>query len=309
MFTAMVWLLAAVSPQAAEDTVKPVEVTSPGSEPRQALRYHFQAGQFLHYEVLSKISMKSQYQQTVETVRNETQSWKQFRVITVDDQGMALLEPVVDRALATIQYNDDSPIKWDSQESIDKDPNQVRDIRQTIGKPITRIQVNAQGQIQKVTLLDGAPAKLAGADAKDARQNFLVTMPVEPVGVGATWKEQFYVTVTAQGLPPQRVSLQRQYQLTKLDGNVATISLKTQLLQVVNNPQIHLQLLNMTPTGEIEFDLAKGHLLSQRISDSDQIVGALGPQSVVQSTMDFVESWRPSPAGIQPAKLDTSTQR
>lgn len=309
LLTAILLFTGTYVSHAADMPVKPLVVSTPGSEPRQQLRYQFQPGQFVHYEVVSKTSMKSQFQQQVETVQNEAQSWKQFRVISVDEQGIALLEPVIDRTKMSVQYNDDAPIKWDSQDPAENDPSQFREIRQTIGKPVARIQVTPNGQMQKVTILDGAPTRLAGAEASDARLNFLVPLPQELVGVGATWKEQFQVSVTSQGLPPQKVTLQRQYQLIKLTGNVATISLKTQVLQPIDNPQIQLQLLNLTPTGLIEFDVAQGHLLSQKIGDSDQIVGALGPQAVINSTMETTETWQPGPAGVRPARLETTTTK
>jgi len=309
-FLAAILVLAGTcATQGADATVKPLVVTTPGNEPRQQLRYQFQPGQFVHYEVVSKTTMRSQFQQQVETVQNEAQSWKQFRVISVDEQGMALLEPVVDRTKMSVQYNEDAPIKWDSQSPVDQDPSQFHPIRQTIGKPIARIQVTPNGQMQKVTILDGAPTRLAGAEASDARLNFLVPLPQELVGVGAIWREQFQVTVTAQGLPSQKVTLQRQYQLINITGNIATISLKTQVNQPIDNPQIQLQLLNLTPTGTVEFDMARGHLLSQKIGDSDQIVGALGPQTVVKSSMETSETWMPSPVGVQPARLETTTTK
>lgn len=306
---AVLFLTGGLAAWGAEQTLKPLVVSTPGSEPRLQLRYQFQPGQFVHYEVISKNSMKSQFQQQVETVQNEAQSWKQFRVISVDEQGNALLEPLVERTKMSVQYNEDTPVKWDSQDPADQDPSQFREIRQTIGKPVARILVTPSGQMQKVTILDGAPSRLAGADSDDARLNFLVPLPKELIGPGATWKDQYQVSVTAQGLPPQKVTLQRQYQLMKVEGTVATISLKTQILQPIDNPQIQLQLLNLTPTGVIEFDTQKGHLLSQKIGDSDQIVGALGPQTVVKSSMETTETWRPNPAGIQPAKLDTTTTK
>lgn len=281
-------------------------LVSPGNEPRQALTYRFTPGQFTHYEVTSKSSMSMQYQQLVENVKNETTAWKQFRVISVDDQGTAILEPMVQRVKMSATFNDADPIVCDSDKP-EEAPHQFKDVLKTVKKPVARVQVSAQGELQKVTLLDGAPESLAASSAAAGPQlNFLVAFPKEPLGVGATWRDRFSVPVTVESKLTQNVTLQRNYELTKLEGTVATISVKTSVITPMSNPQIEMQLMHRTPSGVIQFDLEQGRILSQKTGTSKVVVGAFGPQSQASGSMETVERWIPA-SEVAPAKLETTS--
>lgn len=281
-------------------------LVNPGSEPRQPLTYHFRQGEFTHYEVVNKSAMTMQYQQLVETVKNESTAWKQFRVISVDEQGSAILEPLVQRVKMSATFNDSPPIVCDSEKP-DEASHQFKDVLNTVNKPVAHVHVAANGELLKVTLLDGAPESLAASTSATGPQlNFLVAFPTEPLGVGAIWKDRFEVPVTVEANLKQNVTLQRTFELTKLENQVATINLKTSVITPLSNPQIELQLMHRTPAGVIEFDLAKGCILSQRTVTSKTIVGAFGAQSQASGSMETVERWLPA-SEVAPAKLETTS--
>lgn len=287
-----------------------VTLTSAGSEPRQQLAYKFQLGHFVNFEVVNKMTMTTQYQQATEKVTHESKTWKQLRVISIDESGNILLEPYIQRVIMSAKFNDAEPTVFDSDKP-DETPHQFNEVAKTVKKPVARVLVTSSGELLKITLLEGAPASLAqGGTAADPRLNFLTSMPKEPVGVGGIWKDRFEapVNVGSNGLQ-QMVKLQRVYEVTKIEGNIATISLKTGVITPVSDPQIELQLMQRTPTGVLEFDIARGCVLSQRTIGDRTVVGALGPNTQVRSTMETIDRWLPPAGDAQPAKLETTSLR
>lgn len=281
-------------------------LVSPGAEPRVQLAYRFETGAFSNYEVVNKQMITTQFKEYVETVTNETTARKQFRVVSVDDAGNATLEPVVQRVVMSAKFGSADPIVCDSDKPEDA-PGQFKDVLKTVNKPIARVQVTSSGEMLKVTLMDGAPDGMTAADSlNDPRLNFLTVLPKEPVGVGASWKDRFSVPVTlGEGRLTQPVTLQRTYEVTKLENGVATISLKTTVITPVADPKIEVQLMQRALVGTLEFDTTRGCVLSQRTMASKVVVGAFGPESKAQGSMETYERWLPPATAVAPAKLES----
>lgn len=281
------------------------KLVTAGNEPKQVLAYKFTPGFFAHFEVRHSMTVISEANGEVEKVTNESQSKKHFRVVSIDEQGNAVLEPIVDSVFMSAKFGTSDPIVYDSTKDTEA-PRQFREVRATIGRPIARVTVAPNGTLQKVTLLEGAPTHLAESAIKnDPRMNFLVVFPTEPVGVGATWRERFAVEVVVGQNLKQPVTLQRQYDITAIEGTVATLKVRTSVITPLSNPQVEAQLMQRKPSGTIQFDLARGILLSQSTAASEQVVGAFGPKTSVQATSETQEKWVPNPTGVQPASLQT----
>lgn len=282
----------------------PTLVTA-GNEPKQVFAYKFTPGFYAHFEVRHQMTVISEANGEIEKVTNESNSRKHFRVVSIDEQGAAVLEPVVDSVFMSAKFGNSDPIVYDSTKDVEA-PRQFREVKATIGRPISRVTVTPSGTLQKVSLLEGAPSHLTeGATKNDPRMNFLVVFPAEPIGVGATWRERFTAEVVVGQNLKQPVILQRQYDVTSIEGTVATLKVRTSVITPLSNPQVEAQLMQRKPAGTIQFDLSRGLLLSQTTAASEQVVGAFGPKTSVQATSETKEKWVPNPTGVQPASLST----
>ena len=304
----------------ADEPAKPAEtpgavtVDNAGQGTPYRLVYKFTTGQFAHFESTTNSTFITRFpsqdpnqNKNTEVIlqqkaTNQTQTWKQFRVLSVDEDGLATLEPIITRVKMSAAI-DNIAANYDS--AVDQDPSpQFAPVAQSIGKPLARVVFGPNGELVKMTMLQGAPNKLAEPAAKaDPVLNFLVVLPKEPVGVGAIWRDRFQVPVTVGNGLNQLVSLQRQYTLTKVDGSIATIASRTSILTPISDPLLEAQLMQRTTTGTIEFDLERGLVVSQSASVDQQVVGAAGPKTVVHATSNSRERLLAGPAGVQPAAL------
>jgi hypothetical protein len=286
---------------AADD--KGVTLTSPGQGPTYQLAYKFTPGQFAHYEVVQKMNILSKYPEAQETVENESTTMKHFRVVALDADGIAQLEPIIDRVRMAALFNGVNKISYDSNDP-GNPPQGFENVAANIGKAMARVHITPNGELAKVTLLPGAPAALSTLAAQaDPKLNFLIPMPREAVGVGAVWRDRYQVPVMVGENLSQPVTMQRQFELTKVTGTVATIGFKTSVLTPLSNPQVEAQLLQRTPAGTIEFDLDRGLIISQATKAAGQVVQAFGANTLMQASLETAERWLPQTTGVQPATL------
>ena len=105
-----------------------------------SLRYKFQAGQSLYYEVENATTIVTRFNGSDETVTNQSRAWKQLRVTSVDGQGGAQLEPVVERVVMSATKDGEDAVTYDS--AVDADPPlQFLDVKRTIGQVQARVSV------------------------------------------------------------------------------------------------------------------------------------------------------------------------
>jgi hypothetical protein len=266
------------------------------------LKYKFQPGQFLYYEVENTMKIVTRFKEAKEDISNQSQAWKQLRVVSIDEQGHATLEPMVERVVMQATKDAEAPVNYDSARDPEP-PFQFLEVKKTIGEVQARITVASNGDLKEVTpLVTNDPALKAAAEKKDPRLNFLVVMPAQPVKIGDSWKDRFPVEVTVGKNLQQEVILQRTYALSAVKGSVASIKLRTSVVTPVNDPQIEAQLIQRTLAGVIEFDLEKGLILLMNTKVDQSVIGAFGPESSMSAVTKSVEKLLPGRPDFQVAE-------
>lgn len=262
------------------------------------LAYKFQSGQFVHYSGTNRVQYTTQLGDQYDLPREQrkfsnvqtNETGTHFRVVTVDEQGNALIEPVVDRARMTAKMHGKEPVEFDSASPATPQP-QFQAIRDAIGRPIARFQVSPTGTLVKAIIVDvTAPQSLRdAAERLDTRFPFLSLLPSMPVAVGDKWREDYSTIAVVNGLK-QPIPMRRIYQLAALADGIATIQFKTLVLTPVNDPEFEKQIVQQTPTGTIEFDIERGLVRSHRSSIHRTVMNAFGAQSLLQVIGDSTET-------------------
>jgi hypothetical protein len=295
---------------AGQDSARPGEafgvvmVVSPGEGTPYRLVYKFATGQFVHFEQTSDAQMTITHPGGETKQTNESQTWKQLRVVSVDEHGLATLEPILTRVKMSAQIANLNPVAFDSADKDATVPKEFEEVVSSIGNAQSRAVFTSNGELVKMTLLNGASEKMAAQAAKaDPILNFLVVLPKDPVGVGAVWKDRFQAPVSVGNNLSQLVTLQRQYTLAKVTGSIATITSRISVMTPLSDPAIEAQLCQRTPSGVIEFDLDRGLVVSQTASVNQQVVNAFGPMTVLQAKTETREKLVHSTAAVQPAAL------
>lgn len=263
----------------------------PHDDNHYLLAYRFQPNQFLHYNVSHPITLDLKFDQGSMTTFNETKTRKHYRVVSVDSDGRALLETVIDHVHMTVQADDGVPIVFDSEEDSDKCPPEFQEILEAVGRPLSRAEFASNGELLALLPMKASgtgtgkeTAQTKQTDELDPIQNFLVVLPQNPVKVGETWKDRFEVPVTIPSSKLQRrILLQRVYRLVSVEGDLATIALKTSVLTPAYDPQIRVQLIQRTPSGTIVFDMHDGVIVSRTLKSDRTEIDAIGPKTSMRA--------------------------
>ncbi len=251
------------------------------------LNYQFKAGEFVHYQVSDSSSYTTQKDAISETAKNQSIAWRQYRVVSVEKSGEAVLELMIDRVRLQTQFDDSPPIVFDSDDP-KLQPESFKQILQTVGKPMSRIRVNRYGKLLKVHNYFGKQPEQA-----DPSLNFLVVFPQEPVAINETWKQNLEVEVLVTKTLKEKVKLLRIYQLKSVENDLATITLSTVLVSRIRDPAIKVRLMQQTPSGTIQFDLKRRLLISRKLHTDDQVIGAFGAGTLVKAMSIREETLQP----------------
>ena len=266
-----------------------------GAAEQEAVRltYKFQPNESLHLEYKQDMTMDIRHAELRRKMRSQTIAEKHLRVISVDADGNALVEPVIDRTRMTSRQDDDAESKFDSANAEDC-PAEYRPLLATVGKPLVRIKFAPNGKLLQASGVNGGAA--AAKDIEhDPTLNFLIVFPEQPVQVGETWKDEFEATVQLDRSLKQGVKLRREYRLLKLDGSRAEIELKTVCLTPLRDPKLEMQITSRLLSGNIVFDHQLGQIVSREMRIESQVINGIGLNTMVSTVMTQSERTVPNP--------------
>lgn len=230
------------------------------------LRYKFREGQEIRYEV----SLHDDYVVKIGDLTEEPHSYqdsvKSYRVISVAEDGSAVLELKMEWAALDL-FQNGAKANFDSREDM-KPEELFRPIASMIGKPHLRLTISPTGKVSNLNPLLGSQEKPG-----DLAVDVLVELPEKPVKVGSIWTENMDVPLNLPNSPlKQAVKVQRRYFLRSVSDGVATITVKTKVLTPLNDPELELQLIRRQPQGSMQVDLNRGLLISRTLTQDNEVV-------------------------------------
>ena len=307
------------------------------------LQYQFRAGQFVYYNVSHRSKLVTKYQSQSETAHNTADTLKHYRVISVDEEGNALLDLVLDRTRMTAHFDDFQPTVYDSQ-SQSEPPAKFRKVHQSIGRPQARFRSAPSGKLLKIYPLSKieittdasatstsnssedqdkktvqvrrslpssgnlseSPVQNKSKSKANLEQNvhasFFVLFPEKPVQIGESWEEIFTVDVQENKFLTRKVKLIRRFRLEKVKGTRAFIKMSTAVLTPNLSPMTRSQLVQRTPSGEIEFDLKRGVMIRRELKIDNAVFGSFGQKSFVSAESHRIEQLVADPTTQQTPK-------
>lgn len=252
---------------------------------KHLLRYQFQKGQTVRFEVVTKSKINSQFNGAKESVYNESRAQRSFEVKSVDDEGNADLVLSIDKVWMSAKFNNAEPTVFDSEDK-DKQPKQFKNILETVGRPLSRVKMSATGEMLKALRID---AKGPMSDDATRNLNFLMVLPKVAVAVGDKWYDEMKVQVPIDQTLKKTVRVKRTYELTAFDNGKATIALKTAILTPIRDPAVQGRVIQMKPSGTLVFDNNAGVLVSRTTTVKDSVIGAFGVNSIMAAETDRSE--------------------
>ena len=277
----------------------PGRAAEPQQSERVLLRYKFQPGETIRWEVTHRARVRTSVSGTTQTVETVTASTKAWRVLEVQPDGTATFLHIVENVDMRHQISGCQEVRYNSR--TDKQaPLGFEDVAKAVGVPLSRVTLDCRG---KVITRDRKPLKALAQNEGD----ITIPMPEEPIAVGHTWSFPHEVEVVGNNGVISRIKTLQRFKLLSVQTGVATIGVSTQVLTPVSDPALESQLMQLATSGTVRFDVDAGRILSQQMELDKQVVGFRGPTSSVHYVTRFTEQLLPSqPSDKQQAQLSYS---
>lgn len=269
------------------------------------LRYHFKKGQYVHYEEDSRSEMQLMAREQTQETSEKRRTNKHFRVVSVDEDGSAVVEPIIDRVQMEVRNDDAPPVTYDSANK-GSAPKDFKKVEETIGKPSLRIRYAANGKVEQLLPLNAQSHEKIEATEQE-KQNFLIAFPEDAIVVGEAWTDNYMIDVSVDGKLrnplKKRVKIRRTYTLKGIKDGIANIGFRIFPLAVERDPRIKGELIHHSRFGSVKFDVKRGIILEWQSSGSGQVFEAFGPSSMMKALSSTTERYVPSPSAAkrQPA--------
>jgi hypothetical protein len=149
----------------------------------------------------------------------------------------------------------------------------------------------------------------ASTDA-EAQSPLTIPLPEGDVPVGHTWYAPSETTVKLSSGESRVIKLRQRCTLSEVRDGIAKIEVESQVITPVREePEIEAQLIQRQSAGELQFDLAAGRLLTQRLELDKRVVGFSGDQSSLHYVTRFTEDLLPGiPTISRPLKKPAATE-
>jgi hypothetical protein len=257
---------------------RPIRQETP-SEFRLAYKFHPDQDVRMLMVVGSQVRIQKGDTVTLNAIQSITE--RHFHVVSVDPDGSAVLDFVIDNVKLAYAINDDPPVAFDTRGNA-APPKGFENVMQCIGRR-TRIRVNSRGMLLPLDASQPAPPN---------DPDFLVVLPEKPVRIGAEWFDDYQAKVQVTKQLAQKITLRRRYTLNGVNRDVAVIHMETAEVTPVNDPQVLAGMVLLTPKGTILLDIGQGTLTLRDLRCDRTEVGALGPGSSIAGVSNSRETLR-----------------
>ena len=257
--------------------------TSSVSAQTAEARFRWQKGQVLHY----RVEHVTEVAETVNGNKVETKAKvdliKRWEVVDVDAQGIAILRLSI-TAMRNEQTRPNGEVLLFDSRSLDKSTAELREqMAKFIGQPLALLRVDGQGKVIEV--------KQGVAGRYEAEPPFAFNLSASQLQVGQTWQRDYAITLDPPHGTGEKHPTQQSYRCTKIDANLATMTLATALVKTPPAKADQVSLLQKLPQGEVVFDIQNGRLHSTRLTIDREIFGHQGEGSVYRFRSTYSEQY------------------
>ena len=248
------------------------QATQRATDKQYLLQYRFHKGESMKMKVVQLVSMQTRIDGNDQNVQSRSVSTRRWDVQDVDEDGNVTFTHTIMHVSMWQKVTGKDEIRYDSSKD-ERAPETYRAIAEKLGKPISTITMSREGKLLKRK--DQVRQFDAGIDS------LVIPLPGKSIRLGYRWYTPEKLRIRTETGTYRTVQLRRQYKLEKVESDVATISITTQVLTPVDDPKIKSQIVQRLQDGSIRFDVARGRIISRQLHLDQRVIGFNGPTSLV----------------------------
>lgn len=256
------------------------------SRPKFKLEYRFEPDSRLAWNVVHQVRKKISYGGQARLIQTSSTTFRRwdFGPDSPENGGKFAAQHVVDRMILRQNEEGKEPIDYDSERDLVV-PKEIAAFgtEKAVGVVLETFKIDRFGVMsEKKKLVDEY-------QGREGDSNVLVPFPKEPVGVGDVWTIPYalYLKGADGNVRPYRVV--ERFRLENVDEKRATISFKTILLSIVDDPVVEGALAERLFSGRALFDRERGLTLRTELTFEKTVAGAFGESSFLEYHCQVVE--------------------
>lgn len=260
------------------------------------LTYKFKQGEVLRYAVEHLATVDTRISGNKQVSRSRSASTKAWTVNAVTADTIEFTHRVEDVEMWK-QDDGREEVRYNSLTD-SKPPAEYEHVAESIGKPLAVVTIDRTGQIIKRNNESSQPDLGFGG--------LVVPLPKGEIKLGHSWVVPKKLRLRTRDGLYKEVNTQMRYRLEQVKLDVATISVKTEVLTPINDSTLKSQLVQQLSDGEIKFDLDAGRVISKQLDWSETVIGFNGPDSNMKYLARFTEKLKSADA--QTARKPTKSR-
>ncbi|MBX9791271.1 MAG: hypothetical protein K2Y37_20315 [Pirellulales bacterium] len=251
------------------------------------LRYRFKAGETIRWQVEHRARVTTTVSgstQTAETLSRSIKVWR-IKELAAAPQPAVVFEHLVENVEMRQKLSGREEVVYNSATDV-VPPAGFEQAAQSVGVVLARVTMDLRGIIVQ-----------RGGAVADAEGQSPLTLPLpeEAVPVGHTWYAPSETTVKLKDGQVRTVKLRQRCTLAEVRDGIAKIEVESQIITPIRDqPELEAQLIQRQSSGELQFDIAAGRLLSHRLELDKRVVGFSGEQSSLHYVTRFTEELVPA---------------
>ena len=248
---------------------------------KYSLVYKFKPGETIYWDTEQVDSGEVSLQKKKELTKSRTLSTKKWRIDDVFENGEFIVVQSIESVDLWQQIDKQPPISFDSR--IDTKPHpRFEDVAEKVGIELVSFKAKPNGEL--------IYKKANYSDVDLGVGGIIVKFPDRPIGVGETWFHPSELRIPLPTGPFKRVKIRRAFKLLDVSHDVAKISVNTQVLTPIRDPEIEVQLMHQVTKGIIRFDIKKGRILSRESNWNRTVQGFSTAESLKKYIGRFKET-------------------
>lgn len=278
-------------PKPAQDSGPAVVALNPAAGERPGvevtLQYRFRNGEEVRTLVTHEATTETRIRGSALTSRSRSASSKLWRILEVDEQGNTTLEHMITHVDMWQQATGRPEVRYISSQD-ESPPPQYEAQAKTLNIVLATVKIDPNGTIlerkSNVPEIDLGIGPIA------------TPLPGRPIRIGDSWDAPEELRVRLPDGKFERIKIREHFTLEKVDGDIATIRMRTEAISPVTSAEIEVQLVQQMSKGIIKFDVAQGRVISREFHWDDSVVGFSGADSMMKYVARYVEEPLPTAA-------------
>jgi hypothetical protein len=256
--------------------------------PKYTLRYKFQPGETIRWQVEHRSHVRTTVSGATQTVETVSISAKAWQCKDVRPDGTVTFEHRVEWVDMRQRLSGREEVRYNSRTDA-QPPASFRDVAKSIGVPLSTVTMDAKGKVLR--------HERRGAPSSPQSESWMTTpLPDEAVPVGHRWTLPLEISLPLETGGVKQIKAVQQFVLESVKTGVATISVSTDVLTPVTDPRIESQLVERETSGRVRFDIDAGRVLDQQLDVDRHVVGFRGEASSIHYVNRFTEQLLPESA-------------